>query len=1355
MTTAAKPFDDHVYTCDIAGWNLVEASAGTGKTYQIQTLYLRLVLEQALSVDRILVVTFTEAATEELRSRLQSILGKAAALLARGTALAADDPDRERIERVAEGAVQQLTADGMTADSARRQCAARASIACSEFDRAAVFTIHGFCARLLQECAFQCGLDFDSEMSGDTRALVDEVVHDIYRQQVLPLDHGMRQLMGSPQLADLQGLVGTLLAKPDAIVLPEQIGVDGVLGGPASEIAAITDDERAAASAWISDASALGLLADGGKRVVQAWTELTATEPSLPAIAFFADARHKDAILRPPVRLPADVRAFADACTALIEQWQQATGRAGMPQLNDSLLATAAVEPGVSAVLDRVLAAGSGAAPTLQKLFADDWLQVVFTAKKSSELSQIREDVLAVLATGGAGGVARRLGKFARCSRASLESGLRRRRQQELEPAAPMETAAATCRAAAARFRVAFRRSFFDACLARLQTLKSARNVMSYDDLLQFVRAPLVDPQRAGGLLAAVQEHYAVAVIDEFQDTDPVQFEIFCEAFHRQQLPVFVVGDPKQAIYGFRSGDLHTYFRARTLAGDARTFSLLRNWRSTGEMVAGVNELFAEPVLAPPAPAVQRSFATDAIRFTPGEAARSESSALPALEIMAVDTGRPFSKDRATPWVADEVARRIAADIADGTAPADIAVLVQMHSQARAVKAALAAAGVPAVVQSAGCVFDSDEARDLRLLMAATIAPTNLAAVRRALITPLCPADARSLAGADARGIDPAAVAAVPAFCAAHQAWGRGAFAAAGSQLIHDLGIRRHLLAHRQGERRLTNLLHLIELIDCAVRDQRLGMRAALCWFERQISNGAIGDDDAYEIRLESDAHAVAIMTVFKSKGLEFPYVYAPFMWSRSATAKPRQAVLQYHAVPATGSAHNRLVLDLRGDLAAAGDPGSAPALALHQDELLGEQLRMLYVAVTRAIRRTTLVCGNIGKDQRHALHYLLTQSQAPQAPIVSSLPRTFTAEALAKWQPADGSEPAAVCVDPVKSAPIDPPPATAGAAVGAATADLAGPRRLPRRVTRNWHMLSFSALSDHGAHQAVYTEADARDWDAESGRPPPDGAGAAEVDLFAFPGGTRTGNCWHAIFEHLDFTAGADVQRTAVAKWMARYRLDVAPTPDAGAARVALICRMVEAALAVPLPGCADCLRQLAPAACLPEMAFHFPAAARGVSRARIGQALQACEEWQPHSAIARVVDAWASDADADAPLQGFMTGFIDLVFRDSTGRYFLLDWKSNRLGGAVDSFTTDGLATEMAEARYFLQYLLYTVALDRYLESVVAGYDYDTHFGGCYYLFLRGLLSDDAVSVYADRPARSVVQALRQELAAWEAVS
>ncbi|MDD5707207.1 MAG: UvrD-helicase domain-containing protein [Kiritimatiellae bacterium] len=1181
---------------DLRGGVLVEASAGTGKTYNIQNVYLRLVVTEGLRVQSILTVTFTEAATQELRARLRDILACCDRCLSAGGPLTAP-PDAVQHDRI--GQILRLpltTPDGgaTPADVAAEQ-RRRVRLALMDFDSAAIFTIHGFCNRVLERYAFECGHDPDAELIPVADELVADLCRDWWRRHAY-----------TP---------------------------DGAAGLP------------------FKDAAELILL-----------TREAAARP--------------DALLRPSLSAElasAAERTFADA-----------------------------------------VAAGLKAMPT---------------AEATNAVSRAIEEALREATPRSRGGVVLTLYALRRCAETVIKglegstkpSWLRpggRHSKDKIGLAERLPGAEAGC-AAALKGIQARMASVAGELRDQLQQRVRDRGAITYDAMLLRVRDALRDGHAGARLLTVLRAEFQAALVDEFQDTDPVQYESFRRIFLEGTLPLLFVGDPKQAIYGFRGGDIFAYYGARGQIPETHRFALRTNYRSEAAMVAAVNEFFHD---CPDAPV----FATSQIAYSAvaagdlDPARRLTDCTRPETDPQPLKLWRYAAEDAAMPGERSAIARRMCRDVAGEVVrllndeglhlrgrrlhPSDIAILVCTHSEAAMYRDELAGRGVNAVRQAQDNVFDTAEARDLLLLMQAMLAPGDMRALRAALCAGLLPcsrADLRRFDSLDGW---------LDRFRTAGACWRQHSFVEAFDLLAGSAGLFAHVA--RSGgtapEERLASIRQLVELAHGAAVRNRFAPEALLRWCARQCDEAARDADEAFKRRPASDDEAVRIMTVFKSKGLEFPVVFVPTLWRRPARQQVRSAYIAYHDEAPAARGFDR-ILDL-----------DRTARARAEQERLEENVRLIYVALTRAVNRAYLLAvDGAGEADDYALGMLTSRWDA--------------------WRRSADPPPASAIVEVTRSG-TDTDDAPRFQALP--PADLAGPYRDGRALVDKRHgHASFTSLTPH---DRVEAGAAARDVDADDETRAP--VESPTDDIFLFPGGARTGDCWHGLFETLDFQADAAARARTIDETLDRFNLCDARDESLRLRRRAAVHAMVARVLEAPLPcdGAGFTLGGVPLAARRAELDFQFPLQRRDPSRELRALAGILDRHWRTS---ARNESFLASLAQADRALPlGFMTGAIDLLF-EHDGRFYIVDWKSNRLDGRRESFRAPGLAREMATHAYYLQYLIYAVAVQGFLRQTLRGYRHTQHFGGIFYLFLRGV-DGGGGGIFHDCPSAACLDALARFL-------
>ena len=888
-----------------------------------------------------------------------------------------------------------------------------------------------------------------------------------------------------------------------------------------------------------------------------------------------------------------------------------------------------------------------------------------------------------------------------------------------------------------------------DALLERLMTEVPARlrahqrkaRVFDFNSLLFNLHEALTGgdfPALAGRL----RDRYPVALVDEFQDTDPLQFGILKAIYGEKSEPVaaqsttglMLVGDPKQAIYAFRNADLHTYLAAREPVADTgrafvqRTYGLIHNQRATLAVIKGCNRLFAQN----PAAFVQAGINfTDAAPGVANPRPMQDRSGAPrrAFQIWRVppllrrpvdpaDKGSWRNRDDAQAYCAEHCAREIGRLLSEAEAhrlyasdgceralaARDIAVLVRTHQQAREISEALQRQGIRAVAGGKDSVFQTPEADALARILQVLVEPQE-GLLRAALATPLLGQHADSL---DA---DDAALNGYRIRFANYRAdWDQRGFAFVFRRLLREEAVAKRLLARPDAERRLTNLLHLGDLLTeaAAVQPSR---DALLRWFAAQCRDSA-PRADAYQLRLESDENLVRIQTVHTAKGLEFPIVLCPYAWDRLPTPKSGQQYRAYHA-------GTDAVLDFRRD-----KETSALADACVRLESAAESLRLIYVAVTRASQRCYVYDaiwsdrGNPFRKINTPLHWLLAGA----------------GDTADQWFDKGPTDPQAVyealCEDVaddvwgITDAPDLPEPN-----LGSDHAARVATARQPRRERRPGPgRMSYSSMARGGAgRDPGETDYDEDAVAPASGLMAPAGIGGE--DFLRFPRGANAGICVHSLLENIDFTDPSGWQ-TAAGRALHNYPPEVRGAAETDWARALL--SMLGEVLGMPLPGVGP-LRAVPRGDRLVELSFTLPV--HNLSAERLFQTLQAV--------------GYPLERSSFNDVTGYLAGVIDLLFRHE-GRYYLIDWKSNHRGDLADAYAPPGLRAEMTEHGYHLQLLLYTVAIHRFLRGRVPDYSYETHFGGAFYLFLRGMRQEwvseatPLPGVYHEYPPFHVIDAL-----------
>ncbi|MDD5580142.1 MAG: exodeoxyribonuclease V subunit beta [Methylobacter sp.] len=1169
---------DPVKTELLKGVNLIEASAGTGKTYAIAMLVLRFVVELDISIDKLLIVTFTKAATEELKERVRSRLAEAGIALKGRT---------EGIDSTITDWLANLAIDP-------KQAKQRVETALLAIDQAGIFTIHGFCQRILREHALESGQLFDAELTGDLALIKQACADDFWRQQVYN-----RTVREAAVLTAEYKTPEALLASIDFIaahvsVYHECASLDEVLK-ELQQLTALAKNEL-----------------DEGARKLQ---------------DCFADQKFK-------------------------------TGYTGSFKLHycslkDWLHGNTLQLPCAEAF-----------ALLTQTGLMDALHGNQFRPKKDRASEQRKADYLAELAL----------------------------------TTEPFDALASAVK----QISLTFRRTLLETLRVDLDSRLQQQNVLSFDHLITRLAEALQD-EKSALLTAELQQRFKVALIDEFQDTDDSQWLIFSTLFAAPSQYLYLIGDPKQAVYKFRGADIYSYLAAQKQA--QYQFTLGNNWRSHPQLVDAVNVLFQR----------EQAFLLKDLTFKAVKPALTADKGALQLSGQAVAPMMlwqlPESQSKTGYWTAGKAAEEIRVavinEIVDllsdaytlepgGKAlqPKDIAILVRTNTQAREYQQLLRTVGVPSVLNSTESVFASQEAADLYILLQAVASPGNSGLLKQALTLNWFGLDGQTLY--EIINNDIVLDGWMSRFLIYYQDWQQSSLMAMMQRLLAQEKIRQHLSKTALAERQLTNLHHLIEMLQQAVMEERLGINKTLNWLRIAITKANQDKSSAedQQLRLESDDDAVKIVTMHRSKGLEYAIVFCPCLWQRNTRLSSEKRLVKCHA-------NGRMIVDL-----GSGDFEKHRAQAMQEES--AEDLRLFYVAVTRAKYRCYIAWADVRPEKAandSAMAWLLDFGGADFAKQQATL-QTLKDQAAQVFDyrlldvPSEIKRLYQASVTPV---------------------DFSAKKR-KRLLFSNWQMSSYTALSALSLHDAPEIPADkVGEQQDEPEQQPRLIAGRIELEprWAQLPRGAHTGNVVHDLLENTTFADLArrkDIsqQRDKVCR---RYGLKL-EQPD-------IIDELLQAVVSTQLSETAPgfCLKNLPEHKCLKEMPFYL--SIQAMDAGQINLILRDTLSFQPLTG---------------KQMCGYLTGFIDLIC-DYNGRYYVMDYKTNSL----PDYHPETLTRAMREHNYGLQYWLYTVVLHRYLQIRLPQYDYETHFGGVRYLFVRGMQPELAMSgVYQDRPDLGKIEAM-----------
>ena len=1168
------------------GVSLIEASAGTGKTFSIAMLVLRFIVEEKLTIEQVLVVTFTKAATQELRTRIRSRLQDLRNYLL----------NAEHQEALDDAFIQ--WADQLDDP---QTVVTNVSQALASIDNAAIFTIHSFCQRMLRQYALESGQLFDAELTANLDNLTASLAEDYWREQLYDASPLKASLLGS-RFATPQALLASIKnIHQNMVIVPEKQDIDGLVA---------TIESNSQHIAATIDAS-----------LILPLSMLIARDKS-----FF-----KEAFLN-------NFEFIKHAVLAWVSS-------------DSSRLPISALQ-----------------ALSIDRLMSDALHGGKF--RKTKALTS-EERKLSFLADAGIS--------------VSPESAVLDDTLQQIE-----------------QLSISLRLGLFEMLQDKLDAKKDSLSVLAYDDLI----ARLADALHGTDdlLIASLRRQFSVALIDEFQDTDQQQWDIFSGVYNTPDHYLYLIGDPKQAVYKFRGADIYSYLEAKHAAN--HHYTLDKNYRSAPKLLQAINVLYSQST-AP--------FLIDDIPFYPVSAGKAEDEHWGAgklsqgLMLWYLEDNPDHKQGYWTSGSARTVIRcavvneivsllgNLNNDSKHSLRPQDIAILVRGNEEAANYQAALQKARVPAVINSKSSVFECDEAIYLQQLLTALERPADLHRLRQALVVPWFDLDGQAF---DALSRDDDALQHyVTKFQAFQLMWQEQGLMAMMRTLLADYQVMQVLTRGESPERRMTNLHHLLEIIQAVVLQDRLDSHKTLEWLGQAIHGEH--REEGTELRLEQDEEAVNIVTIHSAKGLEYPVVFVPELWyeRKSPSAPPANQVVTCHKA-------GQLIADL-------GSKQLTEHFEQAQFEQQAEDLRLLYVAITRAANRCYVPWATVrtlSRDNQSALAYLLE----PHAGDDWQGKLSNLAAAI------EGIECEVISAE--QTSTQLPEHLTLSKALQAKVAQ--------RTIYQRWRMSSYSSLAYLSQHEHELpqdksqepVEVDTLQSDAEP-----------EVVL---PKGAHTGNVLHDLLEHnsfkhlkhLDSTAAHYKDYAALRdKSCARYGL--ALTPETEGVLDDLLKRSVQAPLSAGEEG--FYLANLDDNQCLKEMAFYF-----------------SVDALQTQAINALLVNEPSYQPLSMRELSGQLTGFIDLICVYEE-RFYVMDYKSNSL----TDYKADSLQYAMRQHNYGLQYFIYSLVLHHYLQQRLPDYHYDEHFGGVRYLFLRGMDKSHAMQgVFVDKPSLEIIEGLGRILTGGE---
>ncbi|MBK2268278.1 exodeoxyribonuclease V subunit beta [Francisella philomiragia] len=1170
-------------TITLQGRHIIEASAGTGKTFNITTLYIRLLLEEKLLPKDILVMTFTKDATQEIIGRVEAKIRDVLADHKSGKEVLSDE-DYKHIKR-----------------------------ALLEVDEAAIFTIHGFCKKILSEQAFASGIEMDVSMEVDTSDILQKVVEDFFRKHINKNKTNFEYLQAyklhTPDmfLDKLRNLVRSsyeLLTK-QAISLDEF----KILKKQQLELFLNNHD-------IVDDfLSKLGKGEPQGKRVdeyhrVLEWLRLDNEDPFPDNISIITDGRKISAKLIKPIFI-------------------------GVKELRD-----------------------------LQE-----------EIKRANATQFIKQACLQI------------------------------------------------------------RQDFSKA--------KEQKGVLDFDDLITKLCQSV---KKSPDLVKTLQHQYQVALIDEFQDTDAEQYEILDTIYPQSnnKLPhsplergadrrgmvsvtdspssqrgiddllLLMIGDPKQAIYGFRGGDIFTYLKAKDSCSNDNQWSMDTNWRSTSEMIKAYNRLFyKQDYLSEEEGQIGANIFSDGIGYQlvkaspkANEKAKDFDDNLKPINYfyyqVAEDDNKSDIDNNLSAWTANEIVRLLNSK---KVVESDIAILVENGKQAKVIQKALQAKKLSSVYLSQrDNVYHSQEATEILALMEGINDLENKSMLKRALSTSLLGGRADNFISY----IDENDVSAwdeeIEKAKSLRQQWHKYGFMAFIMQIIHQNFTQRS----DSKERVITNILHLAELIKVAENKYK-HPNQLIKWYRQQLNSTATSEG---ELRLESDDNLIKIITIHGSKGLEYSVVFIPFASYVSKKKFEASDFSKYYDK------------NLKQTVYKIGKDDDVKQQV--EEEVIEELMRLFYVAVTRAEHRCYIGVAKY-QDKKSDISF--------RSPLARFLDYQKDDDWLEKIQnitanPTNQSS----LIDVATSHCYESENLITNDQFDHDTLQNLKANDINKLANDNWEMLSFSKISKSKVQNTALEK--------ENDESEDDSAQKSQQELefrFTAPKEADIGNILHNVLEHTDFSLGK-IDENLLKEQMDRYK--VVAAEDFDKLKVWLEECLVASISSIETAdfssndiqyGLFDikdkgfCLKDIPNTKTLKEAEFYFPITNEKLYKKNI---IEILAEYRNQT-----IDY---DEFASQKIFGMLHGFIDLIF-EYDGKFYVADYKSNYLGDKLEDYNQAAMSEKNQSSFYDLQYLIYSVALNKYLRQNIENYNYEKHFGGVYYFYLRGM--KDGYGVYRARPTLEII--------------
>lgn len=1138
----------NIINCPLNKSTIIEASAGTGKTYNITGLFLRLIIEKGLSVNQILVMTFTIAATEELKSRIRASISNAWDYF-NGN----EDKKTELLEHYSN-----------TRAEYRNNDIKKLKQAMLSMDEAAIFTIHGFCNKVLLENAFETGSQFGINLEKDVSELLYIVVSDYWRRNFINMEEHEKYLalLSDITLSDINKAISKIIGRPDI-----KIGTE------------ITND-------------------------------------------FSKAIKNLKKIKEIHSRLKME---FDNIRNSFIKEMETSSIKKNIFNVNRRAKIFSNIELILNSDDEDIV-------KNFKKLKEEEKKNRYFNIELFLTLADNPEKY------GFSHDFSLFLSNFE-----ILINNVKDILKQSVN------------------FKNYHIIKALEFSKKEFKRLKLLYNKISFSDLLNILYDALKNSKN-GILKKSINKKFKAALIDEFQDTDAIQYSIFKSLFVEQsELCCFFIGDPKQSIYSFRGADIYAYKRAKDEI--KHKFTLIENWRSDKRLIEAVNALFNK----------ENPFLFDWLDYNKVEFPNREEvdftiggkSVLSPMKIIQVEKKGEDYFSNICLSISCEIKKIVNSGKINGKNIdySDIAILVRSHFDGEKIKNFLDSENIHSVIQSKKSIFSSSEAKSVKTILRAVLEPKNINFIKQVLLIDFFPYG-KNIIKKSIEGSDDISKLS-NRFLNYQKIWNRNGIMPMLMKFFEEEGIFEELLKYSDRERRITNIRHLMGLLQNAEYSKMLSNEGLVKWLSKKITDyGSM--DDVDELRIESDESAVQIVTVHVSKGLQYPIVFLPNFFKEKKNMKKEELAV-YH------SDQNETIISFDKDVYAEKIKREADS----------ESIRLFYVALTRAKHMCYLYSLiNDGKPANHknsAIGLLDIDTRIKDflkdsngAIEILNVENTYSDISLKNK---NNTKLSCMLIDDDTE----------------------------KRIKRSHSIKSFSALTAYSNNEKDYIlEGENINLSDENIYDRP--------RIFDFPAGPLAGTFFHSILEELDFKSSRDEIGLKVEEKLKTYGFSDIWKDDLSDYLFELLNSNIK------FDGNIMKLSDIDIGKRISELQFYYPVEQISIDSLK--------KIFSGYQRIPKIENSLSKLEFSD--FCGYMNGFIDLVF-EYEGKYYLLDWKTNLLGKSYDSYNLSELTLEIERHYYYLQYYFYTVALDKYLKSRIIDYDYKKHFGGIIYLFIRGVSKKD----------------------------